>query len=65
MLNVRYIRNNFVINVGDTAIKLEPDQFHQLVYLALRAQEQEILGMMKLTEKTLEEVQDVTKLWNQ
>jgi hypothetical protein len=44
---------------------MEPDEFHELVYQCLRAQEKEILELIKVTEKSLEEIGDVTKLWKQ
>jgi hypothetical protein len=68
-ITVRHIRNRFEIQIqadnGATSILMEPDEFHELVYQCLRAQEKEILELIKVTEKSLEEIGDVTKLWKQ
>jgi hypothetical protein len=68
-ITVRHINNRFEIQIqadnGATSILMEPDEFHELVYQCLRAQEKEILELIKVTEKSLEEIGDVTKLWKQ
>lgn len=68
-ITVRHASNRFQIQIqadnGATSILMEPEEFHELVYQCLRAQEKEILELIKVTEKSLEEIGDVTKLWKQ
>ncbi len=64
MINVKYLGKKFLVQVGGVSISLTPDEFHELVYQSLRAQEKEILSMMKITEKQIEDIGDLRRKWN-
>jgi len=65
----RYDNGNFAIDFRNgkgaiTTIVFTGREFHELVFQCLRAQEREILDLIKLTEKNLEEAKDINELWN-
>lgn len=64
MINVKYLGRKFTVEVNGVIISLTPDEFHELVYQSLRAQEKEILSMMKITEKQIENIGDLRRKWN-
>lgn len=63
MIQVKYQNQKYLIKINKVSFTLTTSEFHELVYQSLRAQEQEILSLMKLTEKNLDEIGDVTQLW--
>lgn len=63
MIQVKYHNQKYLIKINKVSFTLTTAEFHELVYQSLRAQEQEILSLMKLTERNLEEIGDVTQLW--